>query len=107
MTAIWANFSQKTNTYDYSSFAVTNATTDKDVKTDISTAFDNQETYSLVEITTDQTISVKFNSTSNPAITITSTESPYVRDDLIIEDIFISNASGSTANIKIYGNFTN
>lgn len=99
------NYSDRQNKYDYTSLTQATATTDVDIRTTEATAFKNwSSVYSLVEITTDQEISVKFNSTTMPAITITSSMSPYVRDDLAIQDIYISNASWSNANITIYGN---
>lgn len=54
-----------------------------------------------VQIRTNQTISIKLNSTSNNAITIASTDSPFTIDGIKITDIFLSNSSGSTAAIKI------
>lgn len=53
------------------------------------------------QIRTNQTISVKLNSTSNNSITISSTDSPFVIDGIKITDIFITNGSGSTAAVKI------
>lgn len=56
---------------------------------------------SWVEIRTNQTISVKLNSTSNHSITITSTDSPYIIAGVLIRNMYITNASGSTAAIKL------
>ena len=99
------NYSERQNKYDYTSLTQATATTDVDIRDTEATAFANRtSTYGIVEITTDETISVKFNSTSMPAITITSSMSPYVREDLAVQNIFISNASGSNAAITIYGN---
>ena len=52
-------------------------------------------------IRTDQTITVKVNSTSNDAVTVTTTDSPFTLAGVEINNIFITNASGSTANVKI------
>jgi hypothetical protein len=54
-----------------------------------------------VVIRTNQTITVKLNSTSNDNITIASTDSPYTILGIKITDIYISNNSGSTATIKL------
>lgn len=50
---------------------------------------------------TDQTITVRVNSTSNHAITVTSTDSPFTLAGVEINNVYITNASGSTANVKI------
>lgn len=90
-------------TYDFvNSFAVANATTNYDVKTQQTDSFKNVPTAWLVQIYTDQDISVRFNSISNPAIVLEAGNSPYeFRNILRIKNIYITNASGNTANIKI------
>ena len=50
-------------------------------------------------IRTDGTITVKFNSTSADAITVTSADSPFTMDKLVINKIYISSTTG--ANVKI------
>lgn len=52
-------------------------------------------------IRTNQTITVKFNSASNHAITVTSTDSPLEVSGLEVQNVFLTNSSGSTAAIKI------
>lgn len=64
-------------------------------------AFATVPVATLVSIRTDQTITVRFNVNTNNAITVTSTDSPFETDYLEVTDVFITNASGSTANIKI------
>lgn len=54
-----------------------------------------------VQIRTNQTISIKLNSTANNAITISSTDSPVTIDGVKITDIFFTNSSGSTAAVKL------
>ena len=88
--------------YDNAEFTLANGQTDYDVKVGESDAFNNIETATLIEIRTDKTITVKFNSTSNDSYTITSSDSPAVFDTLEVTNIFISNASGNTANIKVF-----
>lgn len=67
--------------------------------------FDNVSTATYCSITTDQTITIRFNSTSNPGIIMTSSESPKrwnrAEQGLKIKNMFITNASGSTATMKI------
>lgn len=54
-----------------------------------------------VEIYSTQTISVKFNSTSNHAITI-SADSLRVFDRQSFYNIFLTNSSGTNATVRIY-----
>lgn len=51
-------------------------------------------------IRTDQTITVKFNNTSNDSITVTATDSPFVWHGEIV-NIYLTNASGNNAAVKI------
>ena len=55
----------------------------------------------FLRIRTDQTITVRLNSTDNDAITITTSDVPFVLEHAMINKIFVSNASGSTAALKI------
>src|SRR3990167_6992494 len=87
-------------TYEASSFNVSNNTTDYDVDVQ-GKAFQNRTWANYVKIWTDQTITVKLNSTGNDAITVTTTDSPFVVDWLEVNAIYITNASGSTAAIKL------
>lgn len=83
--------------YDNAEFTVATGIT----KVDKSSIFSNVETARYCEIRTDQTITVYLNLDSNDGITITSSDSPYVINDLEVTTLYISNASGSTANVKI------
>lgn len=85
--------------YESYSSTVNNGSTDWDLKAQ-ETAFDKSTVYSLVKVRTDQTISVKFNSTGNDSITITSTESPK-EFNLPVRNVYVSNASGSNATVQI------
>ncbi len=91
------------DTYDFvSSFAVATATTDYDLDAQQATAFNNVAKARTVVIWTDQDITVKLNATTNPAITIPAGESPFEFKNLIeITNIYITNVSGNTANIKV------
>ena len=55
-----------------------------------------------VQIRTNFTISVKINSTSNHAITIASTDSPFWIEGIRIQNLYFSNSSGSTAAVKLF-----
>jgi len=106
-------FSQQTNpirtveelysTYDFvNSFTVADSTTDYDLKAQQSTAFKNVKRAWLALIWTDQAISIKLNSTSNPAIAVGLNESPFeLRNIFNVSNIYITNASGSAASIKV------
>ena len=83
--------------YDNAEFTVATGSTDVDK----SAIFSNVTLARYCEIRTDQTITVKLNLDTNDSITITSSDSPYVIDNLEITSLFISNASGSTANVKV------
>lgn len=92
--------------YDNAEFTVSNGTSDYDVASNQTNLFGGASATITVpyyiRIVTDQTITVKFNSTSDDSITITSSMSPFVVDETIeIRNIYITNNSGSTANVKV------
>lgn len=99
---------QKTSPYYESiEFNVNTATTDYDVDTQQSTFLSvvgptgpNNQHPGEVIIRTNNTITVKFNATTNMGITITSTDSPLIWHGEV-QNIFITNNSGSTAAVKI------
>jgi len=90
--------------YDFvASFAVADTTTNYDVAVNQVTAFSNIEVAKCMTLWTDQDISIKLNSTSMPAIVVVAGDSPITIKDMIqITNIYITNASGSIANIKIF-----
>jgi len=92
--------------YDNSEFSLATGQTDYDVATNQTYAWNNVTVAKYMTIRTDQTITIKLNSDSNDAITVTSSDSPYVFDyeklGLEITNVYITNASGSTAAIKIF-----
>lgn len=100
-------FGEKSTVYDHNAFTVANATTDYDVATNNAgwlssiKAQNGASACGKIRLVTDQTITVKFNSTSADGIVVTSSESPFVVEDLVIRNVFISNTSGNTANVKI------
>lgn len=92
--------------YNNAEFSVANATTNYNVASNQTNLFGGATSKVklpyFVKISTDQTITVKLNSTSNDSITITSSTSPWVFDEIIeIDNVFITNNSGSSANVKI------
>lgn len=100
-------FEYTSRLYDNAEFSVANATADYDVAANQTALFGGTTSNAFkpvyfVRIVTDQTITVKFNSTSNAAVTITSTMSPFLMDEVIeVDNIYITNNSGSAANIKV------
>lgn len=56
---------------------------------------------SKVSIRTNQTITVKLNGASNHSITIASTDSPFVVENIELRNLYLSNASGSNAAVKL------
>ena len=95
-------FAELQSTYNSTSFSVPTATTDLDVKSTVSGSFWYQGNCTWMRLTTDQTITVKLNSTANPWIIITSSESPFVLSQQIaISNVYISNVAGTTASVKL------
>lgn len=95
--------SAKRFVYDAASFDVTTGTTNYDVKTEQTSLFKDITVPTIVRLITDQTITIRLNSATAPAITMTSSESPgaEIFDHLKVNNIFITNNSGATANIEI------
>ena len=91
--------------YDAVSTTVATGQTNRDMKANNPTLFANVDKARFCRITTDQAISIRFNSTSMPAIIMTTTESPRLRtrtdEWLVITNIYVTNASWNTANMKI------
>ena len=54
-----------------------------------------------MRLTTTGTIQIKYNDTNNDAITITSTESPYIEEDLVISNIYVSSTAGATITLLL------
>ena len=89
--------------YDSMEFTLATGISDYDIKANVTGAFENLGVYTTINLRSDQNLTIKLNSTSYRVITITAGR-PFELDDLIeITNIYITNASGSTANIKIIG----
>jgi hypothetical protein len=96
-----------TPTTDYESieFTLTNGQSDYNLDTNQTTflsSFGANGTFpTQVLIRTDYTITVKLNSTSGHSITITSTDSPFAIRGIMIRNLYLSNASGNDAAVKL------
>ena len=92
------------DTYDSAEFNLATGQTDYDVADNVSGAFSNIKNAHSIIIRTNKTISVKLNSTDNASITITAAEGSLTIDRKIgfeVRNVFVTNASGVTAAIKI------
>ena len=97
------------NLYDYASFVVNTGSTDYDVKALQSALWSNVSSAGMCRITFNFAISIKFNTTGMPAIVLTTSESGlragnsdyYEIPMAYIDNIYITNASGSNATIGI------
>lgn len=88
-------------TYDSIEFTLATGLSDYDIAANESTAFVNLKAYTTINVRSNKEISLKLNSATNPSITIEANK-PFELDNLIeITNLFISNASGDTASIKI------
>lgn len=87
--------------YDNGEFNLTTGQTNYDVAAGQAALFNNVTTARTVNFRTDKTVTIRLNSTSNAAITVAATDSPFVIDDISVTNIYITNASGDTAAIKI------
>jgi hypothetical protein len=86
--------------YENHEYNVTTASTNDSLQAQTG-AFDTVHVATLVSIRTNETITIKFNDTGNDGVTVTSTDSPFEIDYLEVTNVYISNASGNTAAIKI------
>ena len=88
--------------YDSAESSITNGQTNYDIRANFTGAFVNVRKARSCIIRTDQTVTVRFNSTASAAITIDEGRIEINREmGFEIGDIYITNASGATANIKI------
>jgi len=93
--------------YDNAKFTLATGQTDYDVATNQAALFDNIKVARRVVIKSDVTLTFKFNNSNLPAIEMVVAgavkESPFQLPEgfLDVTNIFITNASGSTANIEI------
>ena len=90
-------------TYDWASFDLATGESDYDVSTEIAALFSNVPVARGMSILFNRNISLKINSTLMPSIVLQIGDSPFQSPlgFLEIKNIYLSNSSGSTANIKI------
>ena len=90
--------------YDYKEFDLTTGNSNYDVKEEVLELFSNVTVARRVIIKTNKNISIKFNNTNLPAITLGIGDSPFQMPEGFMEvhNIFLTNASGDTAAIKIW-----
>lgn len=96
--------------YDYATFTLATGQTDYNVKSNQPLLFLNIPNANVQYIWSTQNISFKFNRTGNPSIPLDvgNGESPFEGKGLLMtNNIFLTNASGSTATIKILLTTTN
>lgn len=83
--------------YDAVSTTVATGQTNRDMKANNATLFLNVTNARFCRITTDQTITIRFNSTDNPGIIMTATESPRkwtrTEEGMVINNVYVTNAS--------------
>lgn len=88
--------------YDSVEFSLADGQTNYDVDDQQSDFLSDVLHPYYLELFTTQNITVKFNSTSNPSITVKSTDSPRVFDRQEITNIYLTNASGTSSDIRMY-----
>ena len=89
--------------YENKEFTLSTGQTNYDYLDNVTGAFATIPGYTTVNIRSDQAITVRINSTDNDYITIEANKTFELDNLLFITNIYITNASGSTANIKILG----
>ena len=88
--------------YDSAEFELPNNSTDYDLATNQSTiAFNKVTVANDVLLRTDRNISFKVNSANNATITLSSTEGELSYSNIKTSNLYLTNTSGATANIKI------
>ena len=95
---------ERTHSWDYDSceFELPNGSTDYDVATNQSTtAFNNVSVANDMTIRTDRNISFKINVVTNATVTLSAAEGSINYSSIRTSNLFLTNSSGATANIKI------
>lgn len=82
-------------TYDYTTHSVETATVDG-----LLPAFVLLNEANYAKITSDKAISIKFNDTAHGALPIAA-NTTVIRDNMKIDKIYVTNASGATASVLI------
>lgn len=92
---------QTKEAYDSVEFALATGQTDYDVASGQSNFKENIDNPSYVEIYTTQNLTLRFNDTGNHSITV-SANALRVFDRQIANNIYLTNASGSEATVRLY-----
>lgn len=88
--------------YDSVEFNLADGQTNYDLDAQQAGAFNNLTVWSSVYIRTDQDITIRLNAATNDAISVRAYESPFhLISEIEISNIYLTNASGSTAAIKL------
>jgi hypothetical protein len=87
--------------YDSAEFIVATGTTDYNIATNQGAAFNRVPTANNFIIRSDHNISIKLNTVGDPAITVATVDSPFSLTGIPVTNIFITNNSGSNANVKL------
>ncbi len=89
---------------DYASFTLSNGASDTDISATQSALWDNIVTARSMIIKTTKNITCKINSTLLPEFPIDIGDTPwqFPSDYILIKNLFLSNASGNDATIKIW-----
>ena len=91
------------DTYDYASFTVADGVTNYDCDAQQSALFKNAPQAFGIIIWADQDLTIRFNDTDMPGIVHEAIYAPHEWfDKLKISNVYITNASGSTANVKVF-----
>ena len=99
---MWDARSVLSGLYDWAEFTLSNGQTNYDVKANQATLFSNILVPRNVVIETTRNITARFNRTNLPAIKIDAGASPVeLKGILDIRNIYLTNASGSDATIRI------
>jgi len=90
--------------YDWASFALSNGESDYDVSAEVAALFSNVKYAKHLVIFHNYEIGLKLNSTLMPKITLGISRSPFQSPAhfLEISNLYLSNASGSSATIEIF-----
>jgi len=104
------SLAEKMSTYESVEFTISGVSSNYDVAANQTGAFGGAlsklttvgKERGLIRIITDQTITVKYNDTANPAITITSSESPYYEVALNVRNMFITTTTSTNLKIVLY-----
>lgn len=88
--------------YDWAEFTLTNGQVNYDVKANQPALFYNITVARKVTIESSKDITARFNRTNLPAVNIDTGESPVeFKEVLDIRNIYLTNASGSDATVRI------